>query len=353
MLAFHWYFTVRRTPSGRCVLCIGAAVLAVALCLWQHGLVVASVPVNVGVNAANSVRIVPNNALALHTSVYDNQHGNTQLDNRLIEAAVEMLRYPGGSYADIFHWSVPPSTPYYTCCNSGLPDVTQPHPVTPDKGADPALDPPGSAFPFAYYASNSHFANFIDLLDATGTDAMITVNYGASLGKFNAGSGKWLSSMGGQPEEAAAWVGYANADPNIYGTANDVVIGVDDEGINWRTAGYWAKLRTRRRTNIKPWAQADGVYDAANRFLAINHDVPLGIKYWEVGNEINGNGYYATYWDWEQDLHGAYDGSRVGDSALSPTTYAQNVIQFAGAMKKVDPSIKVGACARWTRRRWR
>jgi hypothetical protein len=57
----------------------------------------------------------------------------------------------------------------------------------------------------------------------------------------------------------------------------------------------------------------------------------LGIKYWEIGNEIYGNGEYGA--QWETDLHSAHD----------PTTYGANVVQFATAMKAVDPTIKVGA----------
>jgi len=56
-----------------------------------------------------------------------------------------------------------------------------------------------------------------------------------------------------------------------------------------------------------------------------------GIKYWEVGNEIYGNGEYGAHW--ETDLH----------SALDPSTYGANVALFASAMKAVDPTIKVGA----------
>jgi len=55
-----------------------------------------------------------------------------------------------------------------------------------------------------------------------------------------------------------------------------------------------------------------------------------GIKYWEIGNEVYGNGEYGGAW--ETDLHGAHD----------PSTYGANVALFAAAMKTVDPSIKVG-----------
>jgi hypothetical protein len=56
-----------------------------------------------------------------------------------------------------------------------------------------------------------------------------------------------------------------------------------------------------------------------------------GVKYWEIGNEIYGNGEYGA--SWETDLHAAHD----------PATYGKNVAQFAAAMKAVDPSIKIGA----------
>lgn len=56
-----------------------------------------------------------------------------------------------------------------------------------------------------------------------------------------------------------------------------------------------------------------------------------GVKYWEIGNEVYGNGIYGAAW--ETDLHAQRD----------PATYGRNVAQFAAAMKAVDPSIKVGA----------
>ncbi len=56
-----------------------------------------------------------------------------------------------------------------------------------------------------------------------------------------------------------------------------------------------------------------------------------GIKYWEVGNEVYGNGEYGA--KWENDTH----------SSHSATTYANNLVQFASAMKAADPSIKIGA----------
>ena len=56
-----------------------------------------------------------------------------------------------------------------------------------------------------------------------------------------------------------------------------------------------------------------------------------GVKYWEIGNEVYGNGQYGA--SWETDLHANKD----------PATYGRNVAQFATAMKAVDPTIKIGA----------
>lgn len=55
-----------------------------------------------------------------------------------------------------------------------------------------------------------------------------------------------------------------------------------------------------------------------------------GIKYWELGNEIPGDGTYGSQWEHEEKPKGA-------------TTYANNIADYITQMKAVDPSIKVGA----------
>jgi hypothetical protein len=57
-----------------------------------------------------------------------------------------------------------------------------------------------------------------------------------------------------------------------------------------------------------------------------------GVKYWEIGNEMYGNGEYDGV-QWETDLHASH----------SPTAYGENVLKFVTAMKAEDPTIKVGA----------
>ena len=53
------------------------------------------------------------------------------------------------------------------------------------------------------------------------------------------------------------------------------------------------------------------------------------IHYWDIGNELYGNGTYGALW--ESDKH-----------ALGPASYANNTLQFIQAMKAVDPSIQIG-----------
>lgn len=54
------------------------------------------------------------------------------------------------------------------------------------------------------------------------------------------------------------------------------------------------------------------------------------IKYWEIGNEIYGNGTFGA--NWEYDTH----------SEKGPVAYANNALQFIQAMKAVNPSIQIG-----------
>jgi autotransporter-associated beta strand protein len=283
------------------------------------GLLGLPAPAQAAMNATVTVDVndvlcsVPETAVGNNISVYANQMANSLLDERLAEGGVELIRHPGGSYSDFYHFSTYKS-------------------------------------PYGYLATNSKFSNFVTLLDNVNalngnkTQAMITVDYGSAM-KNNGSS---APDYGGQAQEAAAWVAYANFDASKYGTAEDIVLGVDQQGNDWKTAGYWAKLRTSTVSEYTSWATADGVYDYNNRFLAINRDDPIGITYWEIGNEIGGNGYWGP--QWEIDYHAPYNNGDTSDNTgrymnplLSPTAYATNLIDFATLMKQVDSTIKIGA----------
>jgi len=55
-----------------------------------------------------------------------------------------------------------------------------------------------------------------------------------------------------------------------------------------------------------------------------------GVKYWELGNEIPGDGTYGAQWEYNTKPKGA-------------TAYADNIADYITQMKAADPGIKVGA----------
>ncbi|HEY7374900.1 MAG TPA: hypothetical protein VIF57_22250, partial [Polyangia bacterium] len=137
----------------------------------------------------------------IHTSVYDGSMQLPTTPEYLKAAGVTSLRWPGGSYADLYHWS----------SNTGS--------WTPASGA-------GSNT--IYIADNTDFGAFLGFMTKVGANALITVNYGTNS----------LGNGPGEPKEAAAMVAYAN------GSASSTqAIGADSKGTDWKTVGFWATLR--------------------------------------------------------------------------------------------------------------
>jgi len=201
--------------------------------------VVVLAPVNVTVNTASPMATMPPAGLGVCSAVYDNVLISSSVATQLKAAGITAVRYPGGSYADIFNWAN----------------------TTVDGGA--------------YINTSDSFGNFMNVVvNPAGAQAILTANYGANP----------ENNGGGDPNYAAAWV----ADANV--------------------TNHW------------------------------------GIKYWEIGNEVGGNGYYGTNQDWEYDLHypETNAATRVGQPALSPAAYGTNTIQFITAMKVQDPTISCG-----------
>jgi hypothetical protein len=275
----------------------------------------------VSVNTASALATVPATGFGMHTSVYDPSLSDVAaLPALLATTGIKMLRYPGGSYSDNYHWAQYTMTPIFASTSPAC-DVT----------------------PNGYLAPHTDFGYFLKTLAATGTQAIITVNYGSSLADANGTKSASAygpdtcsePNTGGQPQEAAAWVAYANGSPT-----NTQVIGVDAVGFDWKTVGFWAGLRA-----AAPLATDDGY-----NFLRLGLTAPVGIRYWELGNEIYYNGYNSNN-NAESDDHapyiypsgygGTYD-SRAGVPALSPTAYGTNAAAYIQAMRAVDPTIKVG-----------
>jgi hypothetical protein len=216
-----------------------AGALAAGLMVSNLTAAQAQVAVTVTGDLSQARATVPALGYGVHTSVYDNNFTPSDLPSKLQASGVTALRYPGGSYADAFHWQTMSAT-------TGVSE---------------------------YINSNDTFDNLMTKdAQPAGCGAVITVNYGSNA----AGTG------GADPNEAAAWVDYAN--------------------------------------NTKHY----------------------GVKYWEIGNEIPGNGFYGAWWETDMHSPATTQAARTGDSRLGPTTYGQNVVQFVNAMKAKDPTIKVG-----------
>jgi hypothetical protein len=196
---------------------------------------------SVSIDVSSPMGSVPAQGYGVDSSVYDGYMTNPGLGASLKAGGFNAIRYPGGSYADIFNFI---------------------------SGSDQTLNDGG------YFAPGDTFNNWIsDLIQPSGAKGVITVNYGSN-----------QTNDGPAPaSEAASWVQDA---------------------------------------------------DITNNY---------GILYWEIGNEIYGNGYY-TSGNWEYDLHDLDQttADRVGNAALSPTAYGTNAAAFIKAMKAVDPNIKCG-----------
>ncbi|MEV6832345.1 cellulose binding domain-containing protein [Amycolatopsis sp. NPDC051102] len=193
------------------------AVLAAAVPAAGTAAAAATPTATVTVNARAGLATVPDTGIGINHAVWDSQLGTDQVADLYGAAGVRTMRYPGGSYGDIYHWK-------------------------------------DNTAPGGYVAPNTDFDTFMGGVRRAGAQPIIIANYGT-----------------GTPEEAADWVRYANV-----------------------TKGY-------------------------------------GVKYWEIGNELYGNGHYGA--NWEADNH----------ADKSPAAYANGVVAYADAMKAADPGVKIGA----------
>src|ERR1017187_1920572 len=112
--------------------------------------------INVSVNTTHAVRKVDSRWFGVNTAVWDSNFDTPQTVSLLNEMGTTILRFPGGSLSDEYHWA----------SNKTLTNTWQ-------------------------WATS--FSNFVHVATNVGVQAFITVNYGT-----------------GTPAEAAAWVLHAN-----------------------------------------------------------------------------------------------------------------------------------------------
>ena len=157
--------------------------------------------------------------------------------------------------------------------------------------------------------------------NACQSGAMRPSDYVGLLGSTHL-QGMWTVSFNGTAQEAAAAVAFFNGDVD-----DDRPIGRDRNSRDWETVGHWAQLRAQN-----------------------GHPNPVGIQYWEVGNEIFGavrgaRGSCAS-WGWENVW--TCDGTDYvqGDEAHD------GFLDFRDAMRSVDSTIEVGAVGVGARGEW-
>ncbi len=144
-------------------------------------------------------------------------------------------------------------------------------------------------------ASNARLSDFITFLQATGRQAIYTININTT------------------PEAAAALVAFFNAD-----VSDPTVIGTDSNGADWKTAGDWARLRAQH-----------------------GHPDPVGIRFWDFGNETYGGvaGSDPNCQDFGWEHVWTCNGAEYINGARGHAGYRQ----FRAAMRAIDPTLQLGA----------
>jgi hypothetical protein len=205
---------------------------AVAVLLWAPALVglspsgvsAAAAPVAVTVNARAGLSVMPATGLATNQAIWDSNLGTAETSDLLKAAGVRMLRYPGGSYADIYHWE----------------DHTAPG---------------------GFVAPNTDFDTFMAGARRVGAQPMIVANYGT-----------------GTAEEAAAWVRYANVTKGYgakYWTIGNENYGNGHYGANWEADNHEDK---------SPAGYAGLVVDYADQMKAVDPSIKVGAVLTMPGN---------------------------------------------------------------------
>ncbi len=220
----------------------------------------------VSVDVTSTLRTVDERVFGINATMWDPYASSDETIALLNEAGVRTIRLPGGSQSNQYHWRV-------------------------------------NRMEGQTWNWQTGFDDFMRLRDGLNANVFVSVNYGT-----------------GTPEEAAAWVAYANAATTASGNAVNVTIGVDAKGYDWKTASYWADLRASSPLPV----------DDEMNFLRLGRTAPFGVKDWEIGNE--------NYGLWEHD-------ERPVGETHNAFVYATRAREYIAKMKAVDPTIRTGVVA--------
>lgn len=175
-------------------------------------------PVAVTVNTRAALSTVPETGIGTNHAIWDSQLGTDDTADLLKDAGVQLLRYPGGSYSDIYHWA----------------DHTAPG---------------------GYVAPNTDFDTFMAGARRTGAQAMVTANYGT-----------------GTAEEAAGWVRYANVTKGYgikYWEIGNENYGNGRYGAAWEADDHADKSPAEYARNVVAYADAMKAVDPTIKIGAV------------------------------------------------------------------------------------
>lgn len=174
--------------------------------------------VNVTVDARAGLATVPDTALGVNHAIWDQNLGTPETSDLLRDAGVQMMRYPGGSYADIYHWK----------------DHTAPG---------------------GYVAPGTDFDTFMAAVRRAGAQPMIIANYGT-----------------GTPAEAAEWVRYANVTKGYgarYWTVGNENYGNGHYGSAWEADDHPDKSATQYARLVVEYTDAMKAVDPSIKVGAV------------------------------------------------------------------------------------
>jgi hypothetical protein len=193
-----------------------AALLAAQALLVSGSPAAADQAVTVTVNTRAGLEVVSEAAVGVNHAIWDTHLGSDDVADLLKDAGVKAMRYPGGSYSDIYHWET-------------------------------------HTAPGGYVAPNTDFDTFMRGVRRAGGQAIVTANYGT-----------------GTPEEAAEWVRYANVEKG-YGVEY-WEIGNENYGNGHYGSGWEADHHPRK----DPAFYATQVRDFATAMKAVDPDIKIG-----------------------------------------------------------------------------
>ncbi|TDO42160.1 cellulose binding domain-containing protein [Paractinoplanes brasiliensis] len=197
---------------------LASTVLLAAVALAPPSAAVAADTTRVDVDVRAGLAPVATGALGVNHAIWDSQLGTPAVSDLLKDAGVQMLRYPGGSYADIYHWR----------------DHTAPG---------------------GYVAPGTDFDTFMAGARRTGAEPMIIANYGT-----------------GTAQEAADWVRYANVTKKYnarYWTIGNENYGNGHYGSAWEADDHADKSPKEYAANVVAYAQAMKAVDPSIKVGAV------------------------------------------------------------------------------------